>query len=96
MASFLEHLCLEGVSSRTQTPASALASPAMKAIVVHNLAIINPHLATVVRVCPESIAPRFLDLQATCPTHSKVVALAEAREIATSVAVVRLGDLLDQ
>jgi len=65
----------------------------MEAIVVHHLGIVNPHFAAIVRVRPESIVSCFLDHQGTCPTYCKIIALIEARPIATSIAVVRLGDL---
>jgi hypothetical protein len=75
-------------------PASALVSrglaiaPAMQAIIVDSVPIVNPQLAPIIRDNAEPVMGCPEDSQAASPTHSKVIALSESRPFAACVAIV--------
>jgi len=63
-------------------------APAVQAIVVDSVAIVNPQFASIVGVNAEAIVTSSEDSHAAGPTHSKVVTSTETGPIAICVAIV--------
>jgi hypothetical protein len=72
----------------TNTPSGHTTAPAMQAIVVNSVSIVEPQLASVIGYELEVVTPAPEDSQATSPTNCKVIATSEPGPPATCVAVV--------
>jgi len=88
MAAALKHLQSDQMPTSAHMWSGLSIAPAMQAIVVNCVSVVDPQLAPIIRdntkmvmTCPE-------DSQAACPPHSKVVASDKSRPFATCVAVV--------
>jgi hypothetical protein len=88
MAPALKHFKSDQMPPSTHVWPGLSIAPAMQAIIVNCVSVVDPQLAAIIRdnakivtTCPE-------DSQAACPPHCKVVAPGEPRPFATRVAVV--------
>jgi hypothetical protein len=88
MAPTLKHFKSDQMPPSTHVWPGLSIAPAMQAIIVNRVSVVDPELAAIIRdnakivmTCPE-------DSQAACPSHCKVVASSEPRPFATCVAVV--------
>ena len=88
MASALKHFKSDKTPSSTKMPVGLSIAPAVQAIVVDSVAIVNPQFASIVGVNAEAIVTSSEDSHAAGPTHSKVVTSTETRPIAICVAIV--------
>jgi hypothetical protein len=84
----LEHLKSYESPSTTNMPSGRSAAPAMQAIIVNGVSIVNPQLAPIIGDKLEMVMARLEDSQAACPTHCEVIPAAITRPIAPSVTVV--------
>jgi hypothetical protein len=88
MATALKELNSHKAPPCTNAPSGHSAAPAMQAIVVNCVAIVEPQLASVIGYKLEMVRAAPEDSQAACPTHREVIASNEARPFASCVAVV--------
>jgi hypothetical protein len=88
MTTTLKHLKLHKMPPRTKTPGSLPVAPSVQAIIVDCVPMIDPQLAAIIRDYTESVMTCPVDPQATCPTHSKVIASAKAWPSSTCVTIV--------
>jgi len=65
----------------------------MQAVIVNNLCTVNPHLAAIVGVCVEQVAPASVDPQVAGPTHSKIVPFLEVGPSLPCILVVGFRNL---
>jgi len=65
-----------------------LITPAMSAVVVDSVPIVNPQLAAIIGLNAEPILASLEDSQAACPAHGKVISSSEARPSFSCVAIV--------
>jgi hypothetical protein len=63
-------------------------APAMQAIIVDGVPIVDPQLTAIIGDNAEPVVARSEDSQAACPTHCEVITSSEARPLAACVAIV--------
>jgi len=90
MTSLLEHLKLDKMPPSTKTPVGLPISPAVQAIIVDCVLVVNPQLTAIIGDNAEPVVARPEDSQAACPTHSKVIASLESRPFTACVAIVNI------
>jgi hypothetical protein len=90
MTTILNKLNPYTVYSSTQLCLSSLLLVTMKSIIVYYNGIRDPHLAAIIRAYFESIFSSCINLQGTCPTHSKPVLLFQTAPLTTGIAVINL------
>ena len=88
MTTTLEELKPHETPSTTNVPSGHSSTPAMQAIVVNGVPIVDPQLASIIRDELEVVTAAPEDSQPTSPSHCKVVSTSESRPPATCVAVV--------
>ena len=88
MASALKHFKSDKTPSSTKMPVGLSIAPAVQAIVVDSVAIVNPQFASIVGVNAETVVASSVVSHAAGPTHSKVVTSTGTGPIATRVAIV--------
>ena len=88
MATTLKHFKSDKTPWSTKMPVGLSIAPAVQAIVVDSVAIVNPQFASIVGVDAEAIVASSEDSHAAGPTHSKVVTSTETGPIAICVAIV--------
>ena len=72
----------------TNIPSGHSTAPAVQAIVVNRVSIIEPQLASIIGDELEVVTAALEDSQTTSPTHCKVIATSEPRPFATCVTIV--------
>ena len=92
MTTALEHLKPNQTPSSANVSSGLTIAPAMQAIVVNCVSIVNPQLAPIVRVKAEMIMTCPEDSQAASPTHSEVIAPGKAGPSATCIAIIHILD----
>jgi len=90
MTTLLEHLQSYQVPSTTNMPSNLFIAPAMQAIIVNCVSVVNPQLAPIVGDQLEVIMARSKDSQAASPAHCEVIPAAIARPIAACVTIVHI------
>ena len=88
MTTTLEELKSHETPSTTNVPSGHSSTPAVQAIIVNGVPIVDPQLASVIRDELEVVTAAPEDSQPTSPTHCKVVSTSESWPSATCVAVV--------
>jgi hypothetical protein len=88
MTAALKHLKSHQVPPSTNLSPGCSAAPAVQAIVVNCVSIVEPQLAPIIRMNLEVVTACPEDSQAACPTHSKVITSRESRPPLTCVGVV--------
>ena len=88
MATTLKHFKSDKTPRSTKMPVGLSIAPAVQAIVVDSVPIVNPQFASIVGVNAEAVVASLMDSHAACPTHSKVVTPTETGPIAICVAIV--------
>jgi len=88
MATAFKHLKSYKMPPSTHTPSGHTIAPAMQAIVVNCVPIVNPQLAPIIRVNAKVVRAFPEDSQAARPTHGEMIASSEAGPSATCVAIV--------
>ena len=88
MTTTLEELKSHETPSTTNVPSGHSSTPAVQAIIVNGVPIVDPQLASVIRDELEVVTAAPEDSQAASPTHCKVIATSETRPFATCVAIV--------
>merc|ERR1719263_288413 len=82
MATTFKHFKPDKAPWSTKMPGGLAIAPAVQAIVVDRVAIVNPQFAPVVGVDAEAVVASPMHPDATRPTHSKVITPMETRPIA--------------
>ena len=88
MTTTLKELKSHKTPPATNIPSGHSTAPAVQAIVVNRVSIIEPQLASIIGDELEVVTATLEDSQTTSPTHCKVIATSEPRPFATCVAVV--------
>ena len=88
MAAALKHLQSDQMPTGTHMRSGLSIAPAMQAVVINCVSIVDPQLAPIIGNNAKIIMTCSEDSQATCPPHSKMVAADKSRPFATCVAVV--------
>jgi len=88
MSTALEHFQPHKTPPAAEALVGFSVAPAVQAIIVDCVAVVNPQLAPIVGVDAEAVISCPEDSQAACPTHSEVIAPAETRPSATCVFIV--------
>jgi len=90
MTTTLEHFKSHEAPSTMNMPSGRSTAPAVQAIIVNCVFVVNPQLAAIIGDKLEVVMARLEDSQATCPTHREVIPAAIARPIATCVTIVHI------
>merc|ERR1719424_1343259 len=88
MTTTLKELKSDKTPSTTNIPTGHATAPAVQAIVVNCVSIVDPQLASIIGYELEVVTPALEDSQAACPAHSKVIATSEPRPFCTCIAIV--------
>ena len=88
MTTSLEHLEPHKTPPSTKLSPGRSATPAVQAIIVNCVSIVEPQLAPIIGVNLEVVMACPEDSQAACPTHSKVIASRESRPPTACVSIV--------
>jgi hypothetical protein len=88
MPALLEHLEPYQVPRSTHVPSSLTIAPAVQAIIVNCVSIVEPQLAPIIRDNAEMVMARPEDSHSACPTHSEVVFFCEPGPFAACVAII--------
>ena len=88
MPALLKHLKPHHVPATTHVPSSLTIAPAVQAIIVNCVSIVEPQLAPIIRNNAEMVMACPEDSQSACPAHSEVVFFSETGPFATCIAVV--------
>ena len=95
MTTALKHLQTHKTPPSTKTSGSFPIAPAMQAIVIDCVSIINPQLAAIIGDDAEPVISCLEDAQTACPTRSEVIAAGIAWPSATCIAIVHiLGSMM--
>jgi hypothetical protein len=86
--SALKHLKSHKMPPAAKTPGGLPITPAVQAVVVDCVSIVDPQLAPIIGDNAEPVMASPEKSHAGCPTHSKVIAAMKARPFATSVTIV--------
>jgi len=90
MTTLFKHLEPHKTPATTKALVGLPIAPAMQAIVVDRVSIVNPQLAAIIRDNAKSVMACPEDSQAACPTYSKVIFSGKPSPFATCVAVVHV------
>jgi hypothetical protein len=88
MATTLEHLKSHNMPPTTNLPPGHSTAPAVQAIIVDCVSIVDPQLASIVGNKLEMVTATPEKSHAACPTHSEVITSVETRPLAAGVAIV--------
>jgi hypothetical protein len=88
MTTTLKHLKSHQTPSSTHMWSSCSTAPAVQAIIVNCVSIVNPQLAPIIGDKLEVVMARLEDSQTACPTHCEVIPAAITGPIAASVTIV--------
>ena len=88
MTTTLKHLKSHQMPPSANAPSGHTIAPAMQAIVVDCVPIVNPQLAPIIRVNAEVVRAFPEDPQAACPTHGEVISASKTGPSATCIAIV--------
>ena len=88
MATTLKHLKSHQTPSSAHVWSGLSIAPAMQAIVVDCVPIVNPQFAAIIRDNAEMVMACLEDSQAARPTHSEVIASGKTRPLTSCVAIV--------
>ena len=88
VATTLKELKSHKTPPTTNIPSGHSAAPAVQAIVVNCVSIVDPQLASIIGNELEVVTAALEDSQTASPTHCKVIATSEPRPFATCVAIV--------
>jgi hypothetical protein len=88
MTTTLEKLKSHKTPPTTNIPSGHSSAPAMQAIVVDCVSIVNPQLASIIRNDTPSVVGCSEDSHPGCPSHSKVITAVKTRPFATCIPVV--------
>jgi len=86
----LKHLQFHHVPAGTKLPGGLPIPPAMQAIVVDRVSIVDPELAAIIREDTEAVMTCPEDSHSACPTHSEVITSTETAPFLTCVAIVHI------
>jgi hypothetical protein len=78
MATLLKHFQFNEMPPTALMPVGLTISPAMQAIIVDCVSIVNPQLAAIVGQNAEAIMARSVDSHAACPAYCEVIASFES------------------
>jgi hypothetical protein len=84
----LKHLKPHEIPSSTKMPVGFSITPAVQAIIIDRIPVVDPQLAAIIGQNTKPIMARIEDSHASCPTRSEMIASMEARPMATCVPVV--------
>jgi len=88
----LEHLCPEQMYSFANMLLGMSLTTSMEPVVVYCQAIVDPHLAAIVRAEPEIEVSSVVGFEETYPPHSIMMSTWETtRPLVTRIAIVRIG-----
>jgi hypothetical protein len=90
MTTTLEELQSHKTPPTTNILSGHSTTPAVQAVVVDCISIVDPQLASIIGYELEVVTPTFEDSQAACPTCSEVISASITRPSATSVAIVHI------
>ena len=90
MTTTLKHFKSHQTPSSTHMRSGCSTAPAVQAIIVNRVSIVNPQLAPIIGDKLEVVMACLEDSQAACPTHCEVIPAAKTRPIATCVAIVHI------
>jgi len=88
MTSFLKHFKTHTVPPLAKRLGGLPVAPAMQAIVVDGVSIVDPQLAPVIRENAESVFACPRDSQASCPAHGEVIVSGKSGPLGACVFVV--------
>jgi len=88
MATTLKHFKPHKMPPGAKMTGSLTIAPAVQAIIVDCVLVVDPQLAAVIGVNTETVMACLEDPQATCPAHSKVITSGKTRPFSTCVAIV--------
>ena len=88
VATTLKELKSHKTPPTTNIPSGHSTAPAVQAIVVNCVSIVDPQLASIIGNELEVVTAALEDSQTASPTHCKVIATSEPRPFATCVAIV--------
>ena len=88
MTTTLKELKSDKTPSTTNIPTGHATAPAVQAIVVNCVSIVDPQLASIIGYELEVVTAALEDSQAASPAHGKVITTSETRPFSASVAVV--------
>ena len=71
-------------------PIGFAVAPAMQAIIVDGVPIVDPQLTAIIGDNAEPVVARPEDSHTACPAHSKVIASFESRPFTARVAIVNV------
>jgi hypothetical protein len=92
MASTLEHLKPHSMFSGTEMLNSLPIAPAMQAIIVDSIPVVDPQLASIIGDNAESVMACSTNRRGTDPADCKMIAPPKATPLATCVAIVHYLD----
>jgi hypothetical protein len=88
MAAALKHLKSHKTPSSTHMGSGLSVAPAVQAIVVNRVSVVDPQLASIIRDKAEMVMSCPENSQAPCPAHSKLIVAAKTRPSTTCVTIV--------
>jgi hypothetical protein len=88
MATMFEHFEPRNTPSSMEMASGFPIAPAMQAIIVDCVSVVDPQLAAIIGDNPKPVIASFEDSHAACPTHSKMIATRKTRPSATCVFIV--------
>jgi len=91
MTTLLEHLKSHKVPPSTNMLPGLPIAPAVQAIVVDCVTIVDPQLAPIIRINAEMVMACLVDSHAACPAHSEVITSFETAPFLTCVAIVHIA-----
>jgi hypothetical protein len=88
MTTTLKHLKSHQMPPSAYAPSGHTIAPTMQAVVVDCVTIVNPQLASIIRVNAEVVSACPEDPEAPCPAHCEVISPSKTRPSTTCVAIV--------
>merc|ERR1719183_1939191 len=88
MTTTFEHLRPHQPPATVHEPATLPTAPAMEAVVVDGVPVVDPQLGTIVGADHKRVPAPVVDANTASPAHGEVVGTFESRPFATCVAVV--------
>jgi hypothetical protein len=88
MTTMFKHLQPQDMPSTALVPGGFPIAPAMQAIIVDRIPVVNPQFASVIGNNAETVMACVKNSVTTCPTYSKVITTAKTMPITTCVPVI--------
>jgi hypothetical protein len=88
MTTTLKHLKSHNTPSSAKIFGGLAITPTMQAVVVDGEPVVNPELASIIRVDRQAVAATPEDPEAACPTHGEMITSRETSPFATCVAII--------